>query len=157
MTNLILPSGSAPSSLRLAETSTARYVDGDLYNIGRRLQELHPSIYAVELTHADRQEWAIMENCEDGVQRLIFKSDHLDGRVIAKLGPIMNVPLEERVRVAEEVEARAKKEQEENEFERLYEELGRPMLTQLEHDGFIQRSVSYAKRGVKATNPERRA
>jgi hypothetical protein len=39
-------------------------------------------------------------------------------------------------------------ESREREFEDLYESMGRPMWTDLERCGFIQRGSSYAKRGV---------
>jgi hypothetical protein len=149
MNGLILPAGTLPSNIRLRNTIRTTLVESDLYDIGRRLQELHPSLYAVQLDEGgDDHAWAIMEDCEDGVQRLVFKTKALDQRVIEKMQRIINVPFEQRFKAAEEDEAKHNAQQKENELEMLYERMGRPMWTQLEHDGFIQRNTSYAKRGM---------
>lgn len=148
MSKLILPSESAPSNLRLRKTVKTRFVDGDLYDIARRVQEMHPSVYVVEMAEGGQAAWAVMEDCHDGVQRLMFKTDVLDGRVLDKLARIIHVPFEHRLAEAEKIEEESKAKAHETELEELYERVGRPMWTQLEHDGFIQRNRSYAKAGV---------
>lgn len=157
MRSLILPQGVAPTNLRLRESVRARYIDSDLYDICRRLKELHPAVYVVELTEGDMIAWSVMEDCPDGVQRLIFKCgygqkiDALDGRVITHLQKIMHVPFAHRYEAAcKEIDA-ADAQRKDDELEKLFEDVGRPMWTQLEHDGFIQRNRSYAKRGVRAS------
>lgn len=146
--SLILPESFAPQNLKLRPGVKARFVDGDLYNIAQRLQEVDPSIFVVELSEGDRATWAIMEMCQDGVERLIFKTDALDARVVDKAMRIKNVPLEKRLAEAEREEAEATTKREADELEKLYEDVGRPMWTQLEHDGFIQRGRSYSKAGM---------
>jgi len=153
--DLLLPGGLAPSNLHLAEGTRASYVDGDLYRICDRMREVDQSLYAVQLSDDQRYAYAIMEDCEDGVQRLIFKVKELDGRVIEKLRYLMARPLHERLTEIEAMHHRLEADRKENELDELYEKLGRPMWTQLEHDGFIQRGVSYPKLGV--TSRGRRA
>jgi hypothetical protein len=61
---------------------------------------------------------------------------------------IMHVPFEKRLEAAERDEDEHNRKRKEDELDTLYERMGRPMWTQLEHDGFIQRGRSYAKGGV---------
>lgn len=147
-TSLSLPSHTAPSNLHLRPSVQTRFVDSDMFDIAKRLDELSKALYIVEMTEYDDHAYAIMEHCVDGIDRLVFKVDALDARVIDRVREIMGVPFEHRFAVAEAAEDKHNAERKDNELEELYENLGRPMLTQLEHDGFIQRSVSYAKRGV---------
>jgi 3-methyladenine DNA glycosylase AlkC len=149
MTQLILPTGTVPTNLRLLDGTKVRYVDSDLYDIASRLKQVHPSIYVLEVEpHEKDVHWVIMENCEDGVQRLIFKVAELDGRVLKKLNQIMAMPLAHRLKKLEEDEYKMEADRKDAQLEDLYERVGRPMWTQLEHDGFIQRGVSYPKVGV---------
>jgi hypothetical protein len=148
MAQLILPGSSLPANIRLKQSVRATVVEHDLYDIGRRLQEMHPAIYCLQLEEDDRAAWAIMEDCTDGVQRLMFKTDALDQRVLAKVARIMHVPFEQRLAEAEREVAEHEAKKRETEMEELYERMGRPMWSQMEHDGFIQRNRSYAKGGV---------
>lgn len=151
---LLLPGGSAPSNLHLAEGVTARFVDSDMYSICDRLAELSPRLHVEELvdTATDSHSYSIMEECGDGVSRLVFKTKELDARVVDKARYIMNVPFEQRFAEAERIEQENTAYQHEQEMERLYEQVGRPMLTQLAKDNFIDRSVSYP-----IVNPKRKA
>ena len=148
MTQLILPTGSVPTNLRLLPSAKVKYVDNDLYDIAMRLKEVHPSIYVLEVDDEQSVKWVIMEDCADGVQRLIFKVDTLDARVLRKLAEIMAMPLAERLAKLEKDEYKIEADRKEAQLDDLYERVGRPMWTQLEHDGFIQRGVSYPKVGV---------
>lgn len=148
MSSVILPEAHAPSNLRLKPGLQQRFVDSDLYDICTRIQEVHPSLYIVELSDGDRATWAVMENCEDGVQRLVFKTDALDARILDRVQRMLKVPFEQRFAEAEKEEARLKAEAHDLELETLYEKVGRPMWTDLERCGFIDRKMSYGKRGV---------
>lgn len=120
-----------------------------MFDICKRIQEIDPSLYIVELTEGDQAQWAVMENCQDGVQRLVFKADALDGRVLQKCQRLLAVPFEHRFAEAEKIEAKAKADHHEQELEKLYENVGRPMWSELERCGFIgPRRTSFAKRGV---------
>lgn len=125
-----------------------RLVDSDLFNICERVKEVHPSLSIIELEDQTAHSFAIMESCEDGIERLIFKVAELDGRVIERLQQIMHKPLSERMDELERDEHRLKEEAEEEAFEELYEGLGKQMPLELERSGFIQRNVSFAKKGV---------
>lgn len=149
-TNLILPSHTAPSNLQLRDTVRTRFVDGDLFDIAKRLRELSDQLYIVEMSEQDDCAYAVMEHCADGVERLVFKVRELDARVIDRVREIMHVPFEHRFAAAEAAEEAHNAARKDAELEELYDRVGRPMLTQLEHDGFIQRSTSYSKRGVVA-------
>ena len=145
MTDLLL---NKPTNLVLGDTMKAAYVDGDVFNICERVKEISPDLYIVLLEKDDKFAYAVMEHCVDGVERLVFKVKELDNRVCEKLRRLMSIPLNERVAEIEKHEHRLEAERLEQESDELYERFGRPMWTQLEHDGFIQRGVSYPKRGV---------
>ena len=149
MSTLTLPSSTKPHNLRLAPSATAKMIDGDMYNICERIRELDESLFIVELEHSatETHAFAIMEDCADGTQRLVFKVNELDGRVVDKLRRIMAIPFAERLAQCErecyEFEAEEARKSEEDMFERV----GMPMLGELERCGFIKRPRSYAKSG----------
>lgn len=149
--SLVIPGTSAPSNLHLPAGARAMPIDGDLLNICERVKEISPALSILLLEHDDNFAWAIMETAADGTEMLVFRTTELDGRVIDKLRQLMAKPLNERMAELEKQEYKMQEEQHDAELELLYETLGRPMWTQLEHDGFIQRGVSYPKRGVKAS------
>lgn len=148
MQKLILPDRTAPTNLRLRSTARVRYIDNDLYDIASRIKALHPSLYILEASEGDQCVWIIMESCQDGVERLVFKVEELDGRVIRRLNEIMSMDLHQRIDKLEKLAYKAEQDRQDEAFEKFYETAGRPMWTQLEHDGFIQRPVSYPKVGV---------
>lgn len=126
-----------------------RQVTSDMYNIGQRLYEFDKSLSVYEIELATRKVYSVVEECGDGEQRLVFRTDHLDARVIEKCQYLLNVPFEKRFAEAEKVEARAEERRKEEEHAELYERIGAPMHRQLEHDGFItHRGKSFPKRGV---------
>lgn len=128
-----------------------RMVDSDLYNICERIKEVSNRLFIVEADDNASHSFVIMEHCDDGVDRMVYKTDELDDRVIKKCQYMLGVPFDQRMKKLEEDNAKWEAEQRENELEMLYEKLGRPMWTQLDHDGFIDggRGVSFAKRGPK--------
>lgn len=146
--SLILPTTNLPLNLSLPPGTTATYVDADMFDICERVREISPSLLIVLLEHSgtDTMAYAIMEQCADGAARLIFKVPQLDGRVLDKLRELMAVPFEERYRRVEEENHRFEQAEHENAMDQLYEDMGRPMWTELERCGFIQRGVSYPKR-----------
>jgi hypothetical protein len=126
-------------------------VDSDVYKICDRIREVSPDLYIV-YNHDDAtgKPFAIMEKCIDGVDRLVFKTPELDGRVIEKLQYLRSVPFEKRFAEAEKKVEKDKKDFDDEQLEKLYDEMGIPMRYQLWHDGFIDhRNVSYPKRGPK--------
>ncbi len=130
-------------------------IDSDVYNICERLAEIDPrlKIHLIEppiCVGAKVYNFGITEACDDGVERLVFRTDALDARVISHVQYLLKVPFATRFAKAEAIEARREEERQEAEHAKLYETMGGPMLRQLEHDGFIEhRGVSYPKRGVK--------
>lgn len=148
--DLILPDRLAPSNLHLRPAVKARYVTGDLYDIAQRMREVDATLYAVELSEADEHSYAIMEDCEDGMQRLVFKVRELDGRVLEKLRYLMARPLAERIALVDAENHRLDAQRQDDELEQLYEDLGAPMWRELEQCGFIQRPASFPKLGVAA-------
>lgn len=149
-TALTLPDGVRPSNLHLGPGTQHVAVEADMYGICERIKEVDPSLHVVLLSSDDKWCFAIMELCADGVERLVFKVKELDERVIAKLRRLMALPLKQRLARLEKDEFKFYADKKERELDELYEQLGRPMWTQLERCGFIQRPVSYPKLGVAA-------
>lgn len=150
---LILPGGeSRLTNLHLRDTVTARYIDNDMYDVCRRVQEISDRLRIVELGEGQRHAWVIMEACEDGVDRRVFKVEELDARVLEKLRYLMAKPLTERLAEYERMEGKFEADEIENSHEELYENVGRPMWTMLDKLGFLgsERGVSYPKLGVAA-------
>lgn len=155
---LLLPT---PTNLLLPEGTQSFVVEQDLYDICSRIrQEVDGGERLFVVLHeppTGAPYFTIMERGDDGVERVaIPRIDELDGRVIERLQYILRVPLSQRIDEFEKAEAIAEAKRKENEADELYERLGRPMWGQLEHDGFIQRGVSYAKAGVATRGRKRR-
>lgn len=146
--DLMLPSGLAPSNLHLRPGVNARYVENDIFDIAKRVRAVDESLHIIELEEDGRVVYAIMEHGRDGIERLVFRVSELDGRVVERLRYLMAMPLHERLDKLEEEELRANASKHEDDMDELYERVGRPMWTELEKCGFIQRSVSYPKTGV---------
>lgn len=150
-TGLVLPGQCRPSNLILPEGARVELVEADLYNICNRIRE--------ELEHGERlfvilqedhpKPWVVMEHADDGTDMMVLRAEELDGRIIADLRYMLSVPLSKRLDAIEAMEARHEEQRKSDELDELYENLGRPMWSQLEHDGFIEtRPRSYPKRGV---------
>lgn len=145
MTNLLLPEGSVPTNLHLnPNTDRARLVTSDMYHICERIREIDPRLYIVELERETREGskygFAIMERCEDGVDRLVLRASQrgLDERILEKLRRIMALDLHARIAELDREREKWEAEQHENELEKLYEEMGGKMHRQLVADGFTQ-------------------
>jgi hypothetical protein len=147
-TKLHLPTGVAPTNLHLRDSVTTRFVENDVYDIAKRMREVSPDLYAIEAEENGKVAWIIMEHCNDGIDRLVFRTPHFDGRVIAKLQHLMSVDLHTRLDIIEKEEYKFEADRKEAELEGLYERIGAPMWTDLEKCGFITRPVSYPKTGV---------
>lgn len=146
---ITIPGSCAPSNLHLSpEVRVSTMIDGDMYEICKRIEEVSDRLFIIDLQHDDKHTYAIMERCDDGVERLVYKVKELDGRVITKLQKMMKKTLSERYEALEREEHRLNEQAREDELDRLYEEVGAPMLTELEKCGFIQRGISYPKLGV---------
>lgn len=137
-TDLLLPSGLAPTNLHLRPSVKAAYVTHDLYDIAKQMREIDPNLYAVQLEEFDDCAYAIMEHCDDGLERLVFRVPALDGRVIAKLRHLMAVPLHERMALVEAEERRSERENKANELDELYERFGGQMRHDLARCGFTE-------------------
>lgn len=150
-TNLILPEGTKPSNLHLnPNTDKARLVTADMFQIAERIREISDKLYIVELERETEEGtafgFAIMEDCEDGMQRLVFRASQvgmeskqgigLDGRVLERLRYIMSVPLHQRIAICDKDREKWEAEQAEHALEQLYERMGGAMYNQLHHDGF---------------------
>jgi hypothetical protein len=127
-------------------------VEADVFHICARVKEVDPNlyIYVVDKPGELEKRFSIVELCRDGEERLVFRTNVLDGRIIEKLQYLLRVPFKTRFAEAEALEAKAEEERQRLEHEDLYERIGRPMLTDLDRCGFIPggRRSSYAKRGV---------
>jgi hypothetical protein len=144
-----IPGTSRPNNLHLSPELRVGVIDGDLYNICGRIAEISPNLFIIDAKDHKDCAWIIMEKCSDGVDRMIFKVQDLDARVVRKLREIMSVSLATRVAQLEKENLDFEEQHKADELDKLYETMGRPMWTQLEHDGFIQRGVSYPKKGIK--------
>ena len=148
---LLLPDGMAPSNLHLTPSHKVRYVEGDMFDICRRLAEIDPRLYVVELEKGDKAVWCIMEACNDGVQRQVCKVDALDARCLEKVRYMLFVPFEHRIAALEKENEQWEADQQDAELEQIYDRMGGEFRRQLWHDGFVEhRDVSYPKLGVAA-------
>lgn len=139
MSNLQIPGSAAPNNLHFAADARAALVEKDLYDICERIKEIDPRLFIVVLDKQADPEYsfAIMEHCDDGWDRLVWRVKELDQRVLKKAEYLRKVPFERRLEEAEAMEARMKAEEDEASFNELYERLGGPMRRQLIHDGFV--------------------
>lgn len=154
--SLAVPSSASPPNLHLPPGSSLRLVDQDLLHIAERVAELSPRLHVWVIESGQGVEYAISEFCEDQTERLVFRGlKALDARVIERLRGLMAQTLTDRMANLEHEEWVFKEAERERELEDLYERVGRPMWSQLEHDGFTQRGISYPKRGVTAPNRAR--
>jgi hypothetical protein len=121
-------------------------VEGDLYDICHRIKEIDPNLFIVQLVDdAANCNFAIMEYCSDGMERLVFKTKELDQRILTRLQEMLAVPFEQRFAMIEAEIDREEEAEKERASEELYENMGRPMWKQLHDSGFIQRGVSFPK------------
>lgn len=138
MSGFVIPGSAAPNNLRFSSNVRASLVESDVYNICERIREVDPSLFLVLLEQDDKAAYAVMETCRDGTDRLVCKVQELDARIVEKVERLKSIPFEVRFKAIEEQIDREEAEQRELEKEELYETLGAPMLSQLEHDGFIE-------------------
>lgn len=122
-------------------------VESDVFDICNQVKAIDPNLKVIWFDRED-DPYVVMETSADGVERMVCKADALDGRLITKLQYLLHVPFEKRFEEIEKANTAFEAAKAEEQMEELYERVGRPMWTQLEHDGFSQRSVSYAKSGV---------
>lgn len=125
----------------------------DVFNICERIKEIDPNLYIYALDPpvllGDRVlNYSICEICRDGVERLVMRVNALDARIIEHLEYLLRVPFEQRFAEAERRADKIEADAREAELDKLYEEVGAPMLPLLERTGFMTRRSSYAKRGV---------
>lgn len=137
-----------PSNLHLPHGATVREVDSDVHNICERIKEISPTLSIHVLEGQGKYIFAVFEDCADGVYRQVKKYTELDDRVVQDMRYFMAKPLAARAREIELAIEKEERDRDEERFERLYEEMGRPMWSELEKCGFIQRPASYPKLGV---------
>lgn len=146
--DLVLPNGIKPSNLSLPPGTKIEYIHNDVFGVCEQLREIDPSLYIVLLTGDDKYAWAIMENCHDGLQRLVFKTAELDARVLDRIRKMMALPLKERIARIDAEHKKREEERKEARKDEAVETIALPMYQQLEKDGFLQRPKSYPKTGV---------
>jgi hypothetical protein len=99
-----------PSNIRIAHTKKQQaMVDSDLYNIAERVKEIDPRLIII---FHDREEYpfVVMEQCADGETRYVKRYQELDSRILDDLRHMLSVPFMDRVRVADELEAKRRRE-----------------------------------------------
>lgn len=151
----MLMTSSIPANLRLRDDVRVKLLGGqagiesDMHKICDRIAEISPRLFIIQLEDSDARSWLIMEQTVHGSEELVYKTNELDARVLAKIRYMRSVPLEKRVA---KLEAEIKAEEaaaHENEMEEFYEKMGEDFHKQLAHDGFISHTgKSFAKRGV---------
>lgn len=119
-----------------------------MYSLCERIKDISPDLYINGFVNPEFP-WIVVERCKDGQDRVVCKVKELDSRLLDYLRKLMSVPLNERLKLIEKNEYELERKQHEDQLDELYERVGRPMWTQLEHDGFINRPVSYPKRRKK--------
>jgi hypothetical protein len=148
----MLPSGMAPANLHLRDSTKARFVEGDMFDICKRLADISSRLYIVELTDADNAAYVIMESCDDLVQRQVYKlqkGQELDARVLTKVQYLLNVPFEHRYAAIEAENAKYEADHHDNLIEGMVENMGGQFRRELEKCGFAQRNTSYPLTGPR--------
>lgn len=162
MSDLLLPDGLRPTNLHLTPDHKVRYVSNDMFHIADRIREISPRLYILELeknsAEGSKFGLAIMEQCRDGIDRLIFrvKRGNLDSRVLDRLRMLMAQDLHARLAILDAERERWEAEESRDALDNLYENMGGPMWVELENTGFIQRPVSYPKMNRTARRHGRR-
>jgi hypothetical protein len=126
-------------------------VDSDVFNICERVKEISPNLHIVvaDPPRPDGKNFIIMEETAPGDWMSVARYEALDNRVITHLEKMKRIPLHDRLAKLEKEEEDWEKKSAEDSLDELYERMGGPMWTQLEHDGFVDsRGVSYPKKGV---------
>lgn len=135
-----------PDNLSLDPSVRASLVESDMYDICERIKEIDPNLKIVHLIDGETQSFVIMETGKDGKEYYVMKAKELDARILEKLRYLLHVPFEERIRILEKGNKEFEAAEHERELDELYERVGRPMWTELERTGFIDRPVSYPKK-----------
>ncbi len=161
----MMPGLVAPANLKRGGRFKTAQITSDVYNVCGRLQELSPrlSLHWVEDSNPkakDQIAFVVTEtytNAEGKTEEaVVWKCRRLHPEIVETVRYFMNVPLERRFAAMEKAAERIEEQRKEDEFDELYENLGRPMWTQLEHDGFVEtRGISVPKRGVAAPRQAR--
>lgn len=142
--SLIIPASAAPTNFRSDGTEV---IDSDVFNICERLREISRSL-VLRYDHA-QEKFIVSEVCEDGVERFVKKYDELTPQIESDMRYLLGVPFAERVKELERENEKFEQQFHEDEMDRLWYQLGEPMLHQLHKDGFTDHNPkSYAKRGV---------
>lgn len=172
-TNLILPEGTRPSNLHLnSETDKVRHVTSDMFNIADRIREISPTLYIVEVERNTKEStrfgFIIMEDCPDGVQRLVFRATKdgmkssdgggLDARILERLRYMMALSLHDRIALIDKEREKWEADQAEAASEQLYETMGGEMYRMFHRYGFTSgvRSESYRPMNRAARRAGRR-
>ena len=136
---LILPGSAKPSNLHLAPHQVSMHVEGDVFNICERIRtEVPDGDRLFVVMHEEHPKpYVVMEKCDDGTERFVYRTDSLDARLLEKLRYFVNVPFEKRFEQAEKEEAKARAEFHEQELDDLWNGMGERMHHQLERDDFI--------------------
>lgn len=150
-TALALPEGYAPSNLHLAPSVQTRFVDGDMFDICKRIAHVSRSLYIVQLTDRKGTDctYVVMERGLDGGSYMVLKTKELDARVIERVEYLLRVPFDKRFAEAEALERKAEADLRQAAIDETYERVGHAFQRQLWHDGFIEhRKTSYPTKGV---------
>jgi len=150
-TALALPEGYAPSNLHLAPSVQTRMVDGDMFDICKRLAYISRSLFIVQLTDrkGEHCNYVVMEKGLDHKVYMVMKTSELDARVLEKVEYLLRVPFDKRFEEAERLEREAEEKIRKDAIDEAYEKVGHGFQRQLWHDGFIEhRKTSYPTRGV---------
>jgi hypothetical protein len=137
--SLVLPGSAAPSNLHLAPHQVNMHVEGDVFNICERIRTEVPQgdrLFVV-MQEDHPKPYVVMEKSDDNVERFVCRTDALDGRLIARLQYLINVPFEKRFAEAERLEQKLREEAHEQELDDLWNSMGERMHFQLERDNFI--------------------
>lgn len=138
-----------PTNLHPPLGATAYEYSGDVYMVCDRIKEKWGDrLYVVVMDDGSNYNFTVMERCIDGEDRMVKKYKELTPAILQDIDFMLRIDLKQRIRILEKENEKWEKDWAEAAAERQYEEIGRPMWTELERAGFIQRPVSYPKAGV---------
>lgn len=134
------------------------YVNHDVFHISERLEEISPHllISAHDTKRMGPFTWNFtISELVPGGERLVFRAEELDARIVTHVQYIMSVPWEKRFAAMEAEEAKWAEECHQKALDEMYENMGGEMRHQLYRCGFAQAPTIY--RPMNATARRHRA
>ena len=138
-----------PTNLHPGFGVRVNQVEADVWMVCDRIKEkFGDRLYVVVLDDNTRFKFTVVERCDDGQDRMVKSYEELTPKILHDLDFMLSIDPKQRAQILERENDAWREQWEQEELDRQYENVGRPMLSMLEKTGFLQRPVSYPKTGV---------